>query len=114
MYYKTSNGGKTVIDLGVGTSFNVSNRISNYKSLSASNFICELSSSFSGDGRSASGTGAPYQDWVSTSFSVSLSKSYNANTGVFTVSYNGSSTGSKYGLSAYASKSQSAHVYLVI
>ena len=113
MYYRVSNGGKTVIDLGVGTSFNVSN-ISGYQSLSTSNFICELSSSFSGDGRSASGTGAPYQDWVSTSFSVSLSKSYNKNTGVFTVSYNGSSTGSKYGLSANASKSQSAHVYLVI
>ncbi len=81
--------------------------------MSINNFICELATSFSGSGRSESGTGAPYQNWVSTSFSVSLSKSYNNTTGVLTVSYKGSSTGSKYGLSASASKSQSAHVYLI-
>jgi hypothetical protein len=95
-----------------GTSFNVSG-YSGYKNFTKDNFICELSAGFNGSGRStADNTG--YQNWVSTSFSVSFTKTYNASTGVLSVSYSGSSTGSKYALNAHANGSGKAHVYLVI
>lgn len=81
MYYKVSNGGTKIIDLGTGKTFNVSS-YAGYESFTADNFLVVPTVT----SRSASKSGSDQNENHSGSATFLLSKSYNASKGVLTVS----------------------------
>ena len=103
-YTKTTN----IIDLGTGTSFNVSN-YNEYKSFTTSNFLCEPI-----NGSSSLHGGSIAQSRYSGG--INFSKSYNSDTGILNVNISAivyfNQTGG--GISGtYGTYTYGAHVYLV-
>ena len=76
-------GKYTLVELGTGTSFDVKSIYPNYTNLTASNFICQVISI--GVNGSATDNDA-HNSSYSGSFSVTPSLTYNASTGVVTIS----------------------------
>lgn len=86
MFRCGSSEGTRIYDLGTNTSFNVSN-YSGYNNFTATNFICEpvnlskkVTTTFTHDGDAGGVSGTAYNN-----SSYSLSKSYDASTGILQV-----------------------------
>lgn len=110
-YYYLLNS-STAYDLGTGTSINVSNIYDKYTTLTTDNFmVCiekiNLSLYVEGEGHSN----------ASNSNQISISKSYNASTGILTISGTGINvSASHYSGNCYGSSSASISIrtYLII
>ena len=106
------NWGGGIIDLGSGTSFNIT-KYANYKNLTVSNFIVEMNS-VSVD-YSSPETKPAYTAAVSTHVwgSCSISKSYNATTGVLSAYSSLSAHSSRDGDASFGSSNiGTVHAYL--
>lgn len=95
----TLSGTSNVIYLGTGVSFNVSN-VAGYQNFTAANFIVGVTAIGNLDARARTNNEHRYVTTLVTGFS--LSKSYNASTGVLTVS------GTGYGVTTC---NDDAHIY---
>jgi hypothetical protein len=97
-----SGGGAKIIDLGIGTSFNVSG-YSGYRNFTNNNFIVEVAAG-EAHGNNPTGASSPLNAYYR------FNKSYNATTGVFSCS---ASVAASY-FNVNISNNLSCHVYLVI
>lgn len=106
------DGGSKLIDLGTGTSFNVSS-ISGYQNFTLDNFIIEPISGFSGS--AGWNSGPTEEEWYVSGtfgFSVSKNKTYNNVTGILNANLSARSD-SRHGL-GYATGSIGVHAYLLL
>lgn len=99
--------GWLVVDLGTGTSFNVSG-YPGYESFTAANFIIEPIAHTQKKGDYTINDGNSY--WAQTT--TTITKSYNATTGVLTAYENMKTVIARTGWSQTANSNQTVHAYL--
>jgi hypothetical protein len=104
----SGGGNGKAIDLGTGTSFNVSN-ISGYKNFTVANFIVCIQS-FSSSGGANIAQGYAQSGGTSASVSPTINKSYDSSTGVLTVSANNTSASNRVNVSGAATQFLTASV----
>ena len=104
-----------IIDLGTGTSISVANYYSDYKNLNANNFYVMVTS-YSYDYKNNSNCDEP----LGTSGSLTVSKTYDANTGKLTINNTsvrdtrGACGVNGYGAWAYITVNFNVHTYLIV
>ena len=106
-------GGSKIIDLGTGTSFNVSS-VSGYRNFTVDNFMvsCQNSSKyFSGQTTNLDDSSVGFPVRFSTSFGIN--SSYNSQTGIFSTSISCTTSGDARNRPFSGGGSISPHVYLI-
>lgn len=124
LYNKYGGSGSDIYDLGTGTSFDVSS-ITGYRNFTADNFIITAGTASTSKNISYSSSNGYASGSSNSSASCSVTKTYNANTGILTanqkigISVSGTTrSGGSTPLSGSGSGANSAttavHAYLVV